>query len=145
MSGNEKTAKLLGYAGLIPFVVFSTGCWIALPLVSDARQILIAYAALILSFMGAIHWGIAMTYGDEPRSKYFIASVIPALVAWPALLLPEKLAFVILILGFILLIGYDWYVNESQGLPYWYIAMRNNLTVVVIACLTVALISVHMN
>lgn len=145
MSGNEKTAKILGYAGLIPFVVFSVGCWVALPLVSDASQILIAYAALILSFMGAVHWGVAMTYDEENRSKYFIASVIPVLAAWPALFAPETFAFIILIVGFILLIAYDWYVNKPQGLPDWYISMRNVLTVVVVICLNAALVSLHLN
>ena len=84
MTGNETTAKALGYAGLIPVVVFASGCWIPLPYVVNAPYILIAYGAIILSFMGAVHWGAAMASTEQQRGSYIIASVIPALLAWPA-------------------------------------------------------------
>ena len=89
MPGNESTAKVLGYAGLIPFVVFSIGAWVPLPYVDNAVPILVAYAAVILSFMGAVHWGVALSSPSRDRSKYYIASVVPALTAWLALLMPE--------------------------------------------------------
>jgi len=65
LTGSETTAKALGYAGLIPFVVFSIGCWIPLPYVTNAPYILITYGAVILSFMGAVHWGVAMAHKDQ--------------------------------------------------------------------------------
>lgn len=142
MPGNETTAKLLGYAGLIPFVAFGTGSWIPLPYISDAVQPLIAYAAIILSFMGAIHWGLAMSRAHQQRSKYFIASVIPALTAWLALLLPDTPALIVLLCAFIALFTYDRAVKVSQALPDWYIPMRKKLTVVVVLCLFGALLSV---
>jgi len=142
LPGNETTAKFLGYAGLIPFVTFSIGSWIPLPYVSDAVQTLIAYAAVILSFMGAIHWGVAMSSANQQRSKFFIASVIPALTAWLALLLPDPLALIVLLCGFIALFAYDQSVNKSQALPDWYIPMRKTLTLVVVLCLSGALLSV---
>jgi hypothetical protein len=142
LPGNETTAKFLGYAGLIPFVTFSIGSWIPLPYISDAVQILIAYAAIILSFMGAIHWGLAMSRANQNHSQYFIASVIPALTAWLALLLPDTLALVVLLCGFIALFAYDRAVKSSQALPEWYIPMRKALTLVVVLCLSGALLSV---
>jgi len=52
-------ALLLGYAGLVPFVSGALGIWgIPIgwrPFVLDA---LLDYAAVILAFMGAIHWGL---------------------------------------------------------------------------------------
>ena len=149
MSGNEKTAKILGYAGLIPFITFSIGCWIPLPYISDAIQLLITYAAIILSFMGAIYWGVAIANTDassnEPDSKNFIASVIPALTAWLALLLPEIFALVILQVGFIVLITYDWFLKKSKKFPNWYFPMRVNLTIIVALSLTGALLSVALH
>jgi hypothetical protein len=145
LSGNEKTAKILGYSGLIPFVTFSIGSWLPLPYSPYAIQIQIAYAAIILSFMGAIHWGVAMTSVDEQRSKYFIASVIPALTAWLALLMNEIPALVTLLAGFIVLIGFDWAVEKSQGLPDWYVPMRNILTFIVVLCLLGTLLSVGLH
>lgn len=145
MTGSETTAKALGYAGLIPFVVFSIGCWIPLPYVTNAPYILITYGAVILSFMGAVHWGVAMANKDQQQGKFFISSVLPALVAWPALLLAQSLALVILLAGFIGLYTYDRSVEKAQALPGWYIPMRTRLTAVVVLCLASALLSVIMN
>ncbi|MEN8712637.1 MAG: DUF3429 domain-containing protein [Arenicellales bacterium] len=145
MTGSETTAKALGYAGLIPFVVFSIGCWIPVPYVTNAPYILITYGAVILSFMGAVHWGVAMANKDQQQGKFFISSVLPALIAWPALLLAQSLALVILLAGFIGLYTYDRSVEKAQALPGWYIPMRTRLTAVVVLCLASALLSVIMN
>jgi hypothetical protein len=145
LTGSETTAKALGYAGLIPFVVFSIGCWIPLPYVTNAPYILITYGAVILSFMGAVHWGVAMANKDQQQGKFFISSVLPALIAWPALLLAQSLALVILLAGFIGLYTYDRSVEKAQALPGWYIPMRTRLTAVVVLCLASALLSVIMN
>ena len=145
MTGSETTAKALGYAGLIPFVVFSIGCWIPLPYVTNAPYILITYGAVILSFMGAVHWGVAMANKDQQQGKFFISSVLPALIAWTALLLAQPLALVILLAGFIGLYTYDRSVEKAQALPGWYIPMRTRLTAVVVLCLASALLSVIMN
>ena len=142
LTGSETTARALGYAGLIPFVVFGIGCWIPLPYVVNAPYILIAYGAIILSFMGAVHWGAAMASTDQQRGSYIIASVIPALLAWPALLLPHTLALVILLAGFIGLYVYDRSVEKAQGFPGWYIPMRTRLTAIVSLCLAAALLSI---
>jgi len=145
LTGSETTAKALGYAGLIPFVVFSIGCWIPLPYVTNAPYILITYGAVILSFMGAVHWGVAMANKDQQQGKFFISSVLPALIAWTALLLAQPLALVILLAGFIWLYTYDRSVEKAQALPGWYIPMRTRLTAVVVLCLASALLSVIMN
>jgi hypothetical protein len=141
LTGNEPTAKILGYAGLIPFIVFSIGCWIPLPYVTNAPAILIAYAAVILSFMGAVHWGVAMAGADQQKGRYFVASVVPALLAWPALLLPHAFALVIVLTGFIGLYAYDRSVASAQSLPGWYIPLRTRLTTVVSICLVGALLA----
>ena len=142
MPGKESTAKLLGYAGLIPFLTFSVGCWLPLPYVTDSLSVLIAYAAIILSFMGAIHWGAAMSREDDQGYQYLLVSVVPALAAWIALIIPAMAGLMILLSGFILLYLYDRAVQLSQGFPSWYIPMRTNLTLVVTLCLASALLSI---
>jgi hypothetical protein len=110
--------------------------------VTDPLYVLIAYAAIILSFMGAIHWGAAMSSSGNKRSQYLVVSVVPALAAWIALLSPAVAALMILLLGFITLFLYDRAVQRSQAFPAWYIAMRKNLTIVVTLCLASAMLSV---
>ena len=142
LSGNERIAKILGYAGLIPFIIFSIGSWIEIPYLYNTIYVLITYAAIILSFMGAIHWGMAMSKTDNKQNKYFITSVIPALAAWFSLLIPEFFSLIVLLIGFILLISYDLAVEKPQGFPNWYIPMRIKLTFVVSLSLVSALLSI---
>lgn len=142
MPGNETIAKTLGYAGLIPFIIFSIGSWTGLPYITDSIPILIAYAAIIFSFMGAIYWGVVMSSKDDQGGKYFIASVLPALVGWLALLVPVLFALIFLLVGFFLLFVFDRYVDKSLGLPNWYIPLRMRLTSIVTLCLTAALLSI---
>lgn len=142
MPGNEKTTKLLGYAGLIPFFVFSIGHWTTLPYINNPSAILIAYAAVILTFMGAIHWGAVITTSNIKHGTHLIVSVIPALTAWLALLLPADFSMLVLLLGFILLLVYELVFARPQELPGWYISMRITLTTAVSLCLTISLMAV---
>ena len=142
MPGNIITARFLGYAGLIPFIVFSIASWIPLPTISDAISILIAYAAVILTFIGAVHWGIVMSRNDDQQSIHLIASVIPSLIGWSALLMTQTTGLLILLSGFIIQIFYDWSVDEKLDLPEWYVPMRIQLTLVVTICLTATLMAV---
>ncbi len=143
MPGNEKAAKFLGYAGLLPFITFSFASWLPDIASLDVIEILIAYAAVILSFMGAIHWGIAMSNVNQHQSEHLFASVIPALIAWPALLLPQITALLILLISYVVLFAYDWASQTSQAFPDWYIPMRKKLTIIVTLCLTAALLSIE--
>ena len=141
MDNHETVAKALGYAGLIPFVVLCIGAWLPLPLITHPVDYLVAYAAVILAFMGAIHWGAAMAGPDGLRTRYFIASVIPALVAWSTLLMPQAIALIVLLGGFVCLYLFDRATSHSQGFPGWYLPMRLRLTTVVGVCLAVGLVS----
>ena len=142
MPGNVSTAKMLGYAGLIPFVTFSIGCWIPLPLVHDPVAILIAYAAVILTFIGAVHWGVVMSANDDRHSMQLVASVVPSLVGWLALLMPAAPALIVLLFGFIVHILYDWAMHKQLVFPEWYLPMRVRLTTVVSICLLSSIFAV---
>src|SRR3990167_1949564 len=90
----------LGYGGLIPFVALAAASVLAPDHRSLWSPALIAYGAVILSFVGALHWGIAMTAPQMPvrqRTIHYVWSVIPALLAWPAPLMPVAGGALILI------------------------------------------------
>ena len=134
----QQLARLLGYAGLIPFVVFSIATWVSLPGVTDPHVILTSYAAMILAFMGAIHWGVAMTRDSAIANAELGLSVLPALLAWLALLISTLLAYGLLMLGFAVLYWADSYTDHRGILPKWYLPMRKVLTAVVLLCLFAA-------
>ncbi|MBT8129220.1 MAG: DUF3429 domain-containing protein [Gammaproteobacteria bacterium] len=138
----ERMAKTLGYAGLIPFIVFSTGTWMTLPLMENAHTALMTYAAIILSFMGAVHWGLAMSQNSSHANCQLAGSVVPALLGWLALLIPMLYGYGLLVLSFVVLYFADRLAGDKGLVPSWYLPMRVRLTTVVVVCLVIAAFSV---
>lgn len=142
---------LLGYGGLIPFV----GLAIAGFFVNDTLQprvlfALITYGAIILSFVGALHWGFATArpaLADTLRIQLFGWSVIPALLAWSAVLLIETspiAASALLIATFAAHLRQDIRLVRQNGLtdlPGWYLPLRARLTLVAIISLLLGIIA----
>ena len=130
----------LGYGGLLPFiglVILMLVDPVHGPLWSGA---LIGYGAVILSFVGALHWGVAMAApGLDPalRRHAFIWSVMPALIAWPATMLAGTLASLLLVVGFVLHLLQDLRLAPAAKLPAWYLPLRGQLTLVACVCLLV--------
>lgn len=88
-------AQWLGYAGLLPFAGGALIVWLvraeALPF---AAQALSAYAALIVSFLGGIHWGLALRQ-PAPSARLLTWGVVPSLVAWMAVMMPASSGLVL--------------------------------------------------
>ncbi|MEM7257388.1 MAG: DUF3429 domain-containing protein [Pseudomonadota bacterium] len=86
-------ARILGLGGLIPFVALSVAvvAGVTIPVIGNAPQALANYAAVIVSFIGAVHWGVAVGTNNA-REQHFIYSVIPALLAWVLLFFPIKIS-----------------------------------------------------
>jgi len=132
----------LGYAGLLPFMILAMSLWIFPDIYFERiTQALLSYAAIILSFMGAVHWGLAMVMEDAHRRLQFVISVVPALVAWFASLLSPMWNYSILIIMFVSLCLFDSFMARKHKAPEWYPFLRIPLTVVVIISLIVAQLS----
>ena len=128
-------AAPLGYAGLLPFVALAVAAWLAPPAYRvPAAHALLAYGATIASFLGAIHWGLAMREPLTPQPGPFVWGVFPSLVAWAALLLPisQGLVTLALLLGLCLAVDRRSYL--AYGLGEW-LTMRVQLTLVAVVCL----------
>ena len=92
--------RLLGYSGLLPFAAAAALALLGPPPWRGfALSALAAYGAVILSFLGAVHWGLALRAPPEedaalwPRLGF---GVLPALVGWVALLLPARAGLLLL-------------------------------------------------
>ncbi|WP_375393213.1 DUF3429 domain-containing protein [uncultured Sphingomonas sp.] len=76
-----RTARLLGYAGLLPqvacvsVILARRSDWIGFAIATA-----ILYAGLILSFLGGIWWGFAMRR-ERGRHRLAIVAVVPSLAA----------------------------------------------------------------
>jgi hypothetical protein len=128
----------LGYGGLIPFLTLAV-----LACVDRERTLLWdatlrAYGAVILGFVGALHWGFAMRQVEmTPRQRdvAFGWSVVPALVGFLALVVNSTLGDVLLAGGFIAHYGRDRSIAATARLPVWYLPLRLRLSVVAILCI----------
>jgi hypothetical protein len=136
----------LSTAGLVPFVVLTSALY-ALP-TGNTPVILVwltAYAAVVLSFVGAIHWGVAMVHEemvDSDRAVFMAWSVVPALAGWAALLLPAKTGLLLLGATFAVHYAADRQLAQRFALPRWYLRLRGGLTSVVVLCLVLAVVRI---
>ena len=135
-------ALLPGLAGLIPFWIFALSG--VLPFGLSPLIALIAfltYGAVILSFVGAIWWGLAAAAGPTaPKAMMFLWSVMPALIGWLATLVSADLGVLILAVGFLLQWSLDagLVVRYPEVMPRWTFRLRTILTAGVLIALMVA-------
>ena len=131
------TATVLGYTALLPFVVGAAGVWL-LPshLHALLAVVLSSYAAVVISFLGGIHWGLAFGVGDAPGSL-FAWGVIPALVAWPAALLGPGIGLLVQAAMLATCYGVDRAVYPRHHAAVW-LPLRLRLTVVATLCCVAA-------
>lgn len=150
---NWSTLNLLGYAGLIPFL----GLGAAAHFIHDAQlQTLLLkanalYGASIVSFLGAIHWGLALGMhaaadpqcncaADEHRrdgdvnlpnwdSRELVWGIIPSLMAWAATtLLPPRDACAALVLCLITVWCVDTRLYSRLASLARFLSLRTQLT-----------------
>jgi len=139
-------AWMLGAAGLIPFVGLAAALFIDFGIPRPwAALALPTYAAVILSFMGGVHWGIAMRAGEEGSATSsdvaisYVASVVPALSGWFALIsFNPGVAMAVIAAAFCVLLVYDFWSIRRGLAPKWYAALRMPLTIVVVLSLILA-------
>ncbi|MDC3234573.1 DUF3429 domain-containing protein [Candidatus Puniceispirillum sp.] len=120
--------RFLGLAGLAPFVLAALGTHSGIEaLVRYGFLAGTAYGAVILSFLGAVHWGLAMR--DDRSPYWYVWSITPALFGFASLLI---LDVEIRIVTQIPLFGLAWSVDRQAAhhglIPSWYMRLRSILT-----------------
>lgn len=151
---SSKIATTYGFWGLAPLAALAVVAWIfpANTMQHDwAVRAQLSFAALILSFLGAVHWGIALSWPRMPKAALWQVygwGVTPALLAWIALLMPNtELALWLLIGDLLLCVWVDahWlarYVGLArpdetfaEKTRHWYMSLRLRLTLGAVLCL----------
>lgn len=142
-----RPALWLGIAGVLPFAFTAVQVASGWPLGGRANgpalHALLSYAAVILSFLGGVHWGLAMRAlpaGARDVDWWpFIASVVPSLAAFGGLWLLPRNGLALLAGAFAVMLAYDlWTVSRRQS-PFWYGRLRTGLSAAVLVCLLGAL------
>ena len=135
-----QAARWLGLSGLIPFFGLALACWVTEGETQGfARQLLTAYGALVLSFLGGCRWGFATGgLGKGPELVPMVVSVLPSLFAWVVMFTGHPQAFFYLATGFAALLGADLNLTREGGAPGWWPALRWPLTMGAVAALAAA-------
>ena len=127
----------LGYGGLVPFVGLAAASLLGVQPRATSLALL-AYGAVILSFVGALHWAFAMLLpqlAEMRRTWMYAWSTVPALMAWCALLLEPRVGSVMLVVAFALHYVQDRRLSAQGLLPAWYLPLRLRLSTVASVCL----------
>jgi hypothetical protein len=128
--GPSPWARRLGCGGLIPFVGLAVVLWLARPgewpLASSA---LLGYGATIVSFLGAVHWGLVMREGPAPQQPSLLWGVVPSLLGWVALLLGSARGLVLIAALLWVCFAVDRVLYPRYRLQAW-LPMRLGLTLV---------------
>ncbi|HSH26371.1 MAG TPA: DUF3429 domain-containing protein [Wenzhouxiangella sp.] len=136
MRNRQQTARLLGWAGVLPFAAWTLVAWTGAPV--WLVELLVGYGVLILAFMGGTLWSAALDQPQEPEAP-LIASIVLVLAALPAFLLPAISAAALLAVLFAL----HWtaeYLWLRQTQPGWYRRMRLGITAAVVTLLVLAVL-----
>ena len=138
-------AVVLGIAGLLPFIGCGLGAISGSQRADVMLSALIGYAAVILSFLGGVHWGFAL--GEvpprQPRLRLGL-SVVPALIGWVAVIislgLSATIALGVLIAGYIATLVVEVQGRQRGLVDAGYVWLRWPLTIVAVAMLVTVLV-----
>ena len=133
-AGPTPLALRLGYAGLVPFVAGAALIWLVLPEAHPYVTLaLSAYAAVIISFLGGIHWGLVMRQ-PEPAAASLLWGVVPSLLAWLAVMMVPASGLVIQ--GLVLLGCYfaDRRLYPGLGAASWLVLRFRLSAVAALSC-----------
>jgi Protein of unknown function (DUF3429) len=122
------TLLLVAQPGLLPFEMDGPSKTIVGPV-----SALKAYAAIILSFLGGIRWGMALMQPDAGRreSEVLVLSVLPSLVGWFAFFLAAPWSFAVFGAAFAVMGWWDWRRVKAGGVPAWFGRLRLLLSILV--------------
>ncbi|TVY53306.1 hypothetical protein LCER1_G007915 [Lachnellula cervina] len=101
----------------------------------------IGYGAVIISFLGAIHWGLEYAgYGGYHSYRRYMYGVIAPAVAWPTMFMPVEYALITQFLAFNFLYFADARATVRGWFPAWYSTYRFVLTFFVGASIVATLV-----
>lgn len=139
----------LSLLGMVPLIVFACGAVGPMPETAERMLVaLIDYAALVLSFAGGVHWGLALLPGALRPTLRFCAGVLPLIAAWVGLVLAQLLApsvapsvaLAVLIIGYLATVLTEHRAAARLMLPWGYVWMRWGFSVVAVVMMAMVLI-----
>jgi hypothetical protein len=139
-----RTGKMLAFAAFLP--VAALAFWLYgiapdHPWRQGTIALLTFYAALSLSFLGGIRWGLALPSRRPQRRRDLMLSALPPLLGWAALAVQPPLVFVLLAVAFAAHGAWDSLTLPPGAAPDWFRRARFQLTMLTVAALVLAFVA----
>lgn len=134
-------AAVLGISGLIPFIVLAGLCLGDTSSRGEYQSWLLVYATSITSFVGAVHWGLALRAETATRmhTLQLAWSIVPSLAAWAVAVSSEPPAALV---RMAIVLAICWLTDAGfarcGAIPAWYFRLRSVLTLVATASLALS-------
>ena len=142
---NENLAKILGFSGLIPFII----AFISLNFHVSKTQVLeviIIYGYTIIAFLGGIYWGVGLNIKIGAK-KYFFISTLPTIFVLIGLLFSLSLILKVIYLTFILnfFLFLEFSFLQTLKLPKWFLFLRIKLNIFLTFLLILIALSAYLS
>lgn len=108
------------------------------------EPIQVGYGAVIISFLGAIHWGLeyAEKHPDAARTRFrYGLGVLAPVLAWPTMVMPVQFALTAQFAAFTFMYFADTRAATRGWTPTWYSTYRFVLTFIVGSSIVVSLVA----
>jgi hypothetical protein len=139
-------AIILTALGILPFLLAGIGSLGLDPAPSlAAAYVLIIWGAVVLSFIGGVHWGLTLATPNDPVERpRLLFGVVPPLMGWAAGAVAfyarqPVLGIIVLIACYLLVAGTEWHWHRKEWVPGGYIGLRMVGTAIVVLILIVVL------
>ena len=144
----SSTAYVLGFGGLIPFVFFTVYGFRGVEHLFLSQELFYLYGLIILSFLGAPHWGFVFTssnfVGSQKKQQLrLLIGIMPALFAFSSFFFSELGRLIILLIGFIFILLFDIFLFRSEKILGWYLPLRKRLSFIVLVCLALNILLIR--
>jgi len=136
---------VLAYAGTLPFIACALLPAVGAPEIAALggyADIAAGYGVAIASFMAGIHWGTWLyRKADGPLNLLLTSNAITVAVWLGFVTAPAAASLMITGLAFLLLLLVDYRLARQNIIATDYLALRRNVTGIVIAMLLIAVVS----
>ncbi len=129
-----RTTWTLTLAGLVPFAALAAALAylgkesaLFFPLLDAFKTI----AAIALSFLGGIRWGMTLAK-DRPALWDLIPAMLAPALGWACLFMPDPLSIVLLLLAFAAQGAWDSITAQRAGMWPWFARLRSLATLIIV-------------
>ena len=138
---NSKLIILLSIFGLLPFFFGLIDLLLNKNNLFFVINLPKYYGSIILTFLGAIYWGIILNDSnknlipDKVKTYIICWSIIPSLWSSLILIYNHNITIIVLAICYIIVQFVDEFVIKYFKFPIWYLFLRRLLTIIVILIL----------